>query len=107
MEFEIDYSNAIIDPNSAAQQISSLCYAAFENEDLIDCKAFNSINVSQNQPDSRSKRDDAIHTVIFVAAVARFKTTKSTEQQEIFIDYLKNRIEQDSSVRTVYQVNIL
>ena len=107
MEFEIDYSNAIIDPNSAAQQISSLCYAAFENEDLIDCKAFNSINVFQNQPDSRSKRDDTVHTVIFVAAVARFKTRKSTEQQEIFTENLKNRIKQDSSVRSVYQVNML
>ena len=107
MEFEIDYSNAIIDPNFAAQQISSLCYAEFVNEDLIDCKAFNSINLFENQSDSRSKRDDTINTVIFVAAVARFKTAKSTDQQAIFIEKLKNRIELDSSVRSVYQVNIL
>ena len=106
MEFEINYSNAVIDPNSAAQQISSLCYAEFENEDLIDCKAFNSINIFENQPESRSKRDDTVNTVIFVAAVARFKTAKSTDQQAIFIDNLKNRLEQDSSVRTVFQVNI-
>ena len=107
MEFEIDYSNTIIEPNFAAQQISSLCYAEFENEDLIDCKAFNSINFFENRSDSRSKRDDTFNTVIFVAAVARFKTTKSTDQQAIFIEKLKNRIELDSSVRTVYQVNSL